>query len=42
MAGELRIPDHVPFGPRGIISKCMQVNADDRPTAGDLWADPWL
>lgn len=36
------IPDYVPSGPRRIIEKCMNVNADDRPTSSQLWADPWL
>jgi len=42
MAGDLTVPDHVPSGPKRIIMKCMQNNADDRPTAQELWADPWL
>ena len=42
IAGELVIPDYVPSGPRRIIEKCMNVNADDRPTSSQLWADPWL
>jgi serine/threonine protein kinase len=41
-AGDLTIPDHVPAGPRRIISKCMQNKAEDRPTSQELWADPWL
>lgn len=42
MAGDLNVPDYVPPGPRSIIQRCMQVNADDRPTSQELWADPWL
>ena len=42
MTGDLTVPEHVPFAPRNIIMRCMLTNADDRPTAAELWADPWL
>jgi hypothetical protein len=40
--GNLIIPDHVPSGPRSIILKNMNIDADLRPTAQELWTDPWL
>lgn len=40
--GQLVIPDYVPAGPRSIISRCMQNNADDRPTSHEVWQDPWM
>lgn len=42
IAGNLNIPDHVPSGPRSVILKCMQNKAENRPTAAELCADPWL
>jgi MAP/microtubule affinity-regulating kinase len=42
MAGELQVPEYVPPGPRSIIQRCMTVNAEERPTSAELWADPWL
>jgi len=42
MVGDLCVPDYVPPGPRNIIQRCMAVNADERPTSAELWADPWL
>jgi serine/threonine protein kinase len=40
--GNLVIPDYVPSGPRSLISRCMQLNPDDRPTSAQIWADPWM
>lgn len=41
-AGDLIVPDYVPAAPRSIIIRCMQNDADNRPSASDLWQDPWL
>ena len=44
MAGKYRYRDEnsVPLGARKLISKMIQVNPDDRPSARDLMADLWL
>ena len=42
MTGDLTVPEYVPPGPRSIITRCMQVDADARPTSAELWSDPWL
>jgi serine/threonine protein kinase len=42
IAGELKIPEYVPIGPRRIIERSLLVCPEDRPTSAQLWADPWL
>ena len=42
IVGDLNIPEHVPPGPRSVIIRCMQNQAENRPTAAELCADPWL
>ena len=39
---ELVIPDHVPYGPRALLMKILQFDAEKRPTAAELYCDPWV
>lgn len=39
---ELVIPDHVPSGPKAILSKILQAEAEVRPTAAELYCDSWV
>jgi len=40
--GNFNIPDYVPSGPRSILSKIIIADPNLRPTAKQLFNDPWL
>jgi serine/threonine protein kinase len=42
MKCELVIPDHVPSGPRSILSKILQLDPELRPSASELYCDAWV
>ena len=42
MKAELVIPEHVPPGPRAMLTRILQAEAELRPTAAELYCDSWV